>query len=271
MLDDVQAIADFYATGRGRLVATLLRRRLQEIWPDCSRQVVLGLGHTAPFLPVWRDQALDCIDAVPSGSAHAGMRHGRTACLVQDDALPFADGSLDRVLMVHAIENAANINRTLRAVWRAMRDDGRLLIVVANRTGLWAHTESTPFADGAPCSTGRIERVLQRNLFRIERMDGALYGPPASLRPMLRAGPLLEAAGRFVTPRLAGVLVVEAVKELYAGVPVMVAPVRVRRRIMVRLGALAGAHGTAGTAIETNATENNQASKVMPCSSSKSR
>ncbi len=250
MLDDVQAVAAFYRTRRGRLVASLLRRRLQAIWPDLSTQDLLGLGHTAPFLWSWRGQLRRCVDALPS----TGSVLPDASCLVQDDALPFADGTFDRVLMVHAIENASNVTRTLRAVWRALRDDGRLLIVVANRTGLWAHSESTPFADGAPCSTGRIERLLARSLFRVERMEGALYGPPADLRPVLRAGRALEAAGRFVSPRLAGVLVVEAVKDLYAAVPVDGRPAALRRRTVVRLGAATG-----------------QAVIVMPCSSSRSR
>ncbi len=249
MLDDVQAVAAFYRTPRGRLVASLLRRRLQAAWPDLSRQDLLGLGYTAPFLSLWRGWLRHCVDAAPS----AGPVLPDASCLVQDDALPFADGTFDRVLMVHAIENAAHVTRTLRATWRALRDDGRLLIVVANRTGLWAHSESTPFADGAPCSTGRIERLLARSLFRIERMEGALYGPPADLRPLLRAGPALEAAGRFVTPRLAGVLVVEAVKDLYAAVPVEVRPA-VRRRTVLRFRPAAA-----------------QALVVTPCSSSRSR
>ncbi len=232
MLDDVQAVAAFYRTRRGRLVASLLRRRLRATWPDLSRQDLLGLGHTAPFLSLWRDQVRRCVNAVPSTGQVPDA-----SCLVQDDALPFADDAFDRVLMVHAVENASHVTRTLRAVWRTLRDDGRLLIVVPNRTGLWAHSESTPFADGAPCSTGRIERLLARSLFRIERMEGALYGPPADVRPLLRAGPALEAAGRFVTPRLAGVLVVEAVKDLYAAVPVAGCPAAVRRRAVVRLPA----------------------------------
>ncbi len=249
MLDDVQAVAAFYRTRRGRMVASLLRRRLQAAWPDLSRQDLLGLGHAAPFLSLWRQQLRRCVDAAPS----SGPVPPDVSCLVQDDALPFPDATFDRVLMVHVIENAAHVTRTLRVVWRVLRDDGRLLVVVPNRTGLWAHSESTPFAEGAPCSTGRIERLLARSLFRIERMEGALYGPPADLRPLLRVGPALEAAGRFVTPRLAGLLVVEAVKDLYAAVPAEGRPA-VQRRTVMRLRAAAG-----------------QAAIVMPCSSSRSR
>ena len=239
MLDDVQAMADFYATGRGRMASRLLRRHLQALWPDLTGLTLLGLGHATPYLPLWRHQARRCVDAATASGMAAGP--AGADCLVQDDALPFADLSVERVLMAHALENAAHAQHTLRAVWRVLRDDGRLLIVMPNRTGLWAHIESTPFADGAPCSTGRLERLLNRSLFRIERLHGALYYPPSGLASLLRAGPILEAAaGRFVTPRLAGVLLVEAVKDVYAAIPAAgAATVRSRRRIMVPAAAAA--------------------------------
>lgn len=227
MLDDVQAIADFYATQRGQVVSRLLRRHLQSIWPDLSRQTLVGLGYTRPYLSLWRHQALHCIDAVTGGGDPVGAD-----CLVRDDALPFPDFSIERVLMAHALENAAQASGMLRAARRLLRDDGRLLIVMPNRSGLWAHSETTPFADGAPCSTGRIERLLARSRFRVERMQGALYCPPANLRPLLRFGASLERAGRFVTPKLAGVLIVEATKDLHAAVPVSVATAPVRRMLL---------------------------------------
>ncbi len=234
MLEDVQTVADFYATGRGRVVARLLRRHLSTLWPDLTGQTLLGLGYTAPFLGLWRHQAAACIDGVTAASTVPVA-----GCLLHDELLPFPAACLDRVLMVHALETAADGQATLRAALRALRDDGRLLIVVPNRNGLWAHSESTPFAEGAPCSTGRIERMLARALFRVERMEGALYCPPADLRPLLRFGRPLEAAGRYVSPRLAGVLVVEAVKDIHAAIPAspVRAPIRAPvRRVLLPLG-----------------------------------
>ena len=235
MLDDVQTVADFYSRRRGRVAADQLRRRLQDMWPDLHGQTVLGLGHASPFLPLWQKQARLCIDASASMAPGALQPH----CLVQDDALPFPDQTFDRVLMIHALENAPHAPRMLHASWRVLRNDGRLLIVVPNRTGLWAHIEATPFADGTPYSTGRIARLLQRSLFRVERLQGALYFPPSELRSVLRAGPMLESAGQFLTPRLAGVLVIEAVKDMYAAHPVAPAARHVRfRSVLLPAGAV---------------------------------
>ncbi len=252
MLEDVQAVADFYATRRGRMVARLLRRHLLALWPDLRGQSLLGLGYAAPFLGMWRDQVSSCIDGVTAAGhpiAAAGVPAGSpldARCALHDDLLPFPDRSLDRVLLVHALENATNAQAMLRAAARALRDDGRLLVIVPNRDGLWARGDGTPFADGAPCSTGRIERMLARSLFRVERMRGALFCPPADLRPLLRIGATLEAAGRFVTPRLAGVLLVEAVKDIHAALPT--ATVRMpTRRVLMPLRGLQAARGASRT------------------------
>ncbi len=241
MLDDVQTVTDFNATSLGRHATARLRAEIGGLWPDLSRQRVLGLGHTAPFLSLWRHQAHVCIDAIGANPPTDGLAAAPGRCLVQDDALPFPDAVFDRVLLVHAIETA-DATRLLRGVWRLLRDDGRLLVVVPNRTGLWAMRDGTPFADGAPCSVGRIERLLARSLFRVERLTGALYTPPVTSRRLLRAAPAIEAVGRRLSPRLAGVLLVEAVKDVHAAIPVVRAA-RARlplpRQVLVPLGSAA--------------------------------
>jgi SAM-dependent methyltransferase len=219
MLDDIQAVADFHATRLGQFASGLLRQRLVELWPDLSSQSLLGLGHAAPLLSAWQGRTIMSVDAV---CGHALPLQGATTpgrCLVQDDALPFPDRCFDRVLLAHAIETA-DATRLLRGVWRTMRDDGRLLIVVPNRTGVWAIHDGTPFADGAPCSVGRIDRLLRRSLFRVERLQGALMIPPIDSAPLLRFAGIAERLGRRLSPRLAGVLLVEAVKDLHAAIPV---------------------------------------------------
>ena len=236
MATDAHAATEFYLTAQGAVALRLLRARIALIWPDMSGLGVLGIGHAAPYLRPWRDQAARCIAAVPEpfGPARWPADAPSLSCTVEDEALPFADLSLDRVLLVHGLEAAGNARRLLREVWRVLRDDGRLLVVTPNRVGLWAHVESTPFGQGQPYSPGQIDRLLASSLFKVERRETALYMPPLDLRVVLRAAGLWEAAGRRVMPRLAGVTLAEAVKDAYAGVPVQA--VRRRRLVMAEAG-----------------------------------
>jgi len=220
---DVTALSEFYATAQGAVVARLLRRRLLTLWPEGGRGLsILGLGYAAPYLRLWREGAIRCIQAVPAefGAVRWPGGGANLTCAVEGESLPFPDLSFDRILVVHGLETAGNARRLLREVWRVLRDDGRLLVIAANRVGLWAHVEATPFGQGEPYSPGQIERLLRQSLFRVERRESALYLPPFNLRLFLRLAPLFEAGGRRFLPRFTGVTLSEAVKDVYAGVTV---------------------------------------------------
>ena len=229
---DSHAAAEFYASARGAVAARLLRERVATLWPELRGQSVLGIGHAEPYLRLWRPDASRCIALTPAqmGAARWPAGAPNLSCTAEEDALPFPDLSFDRVLLVHGLEAAENARRLLREAWRVLKDDGRLLIVVPNRTGMWAYLESTPFGHGQPYSPGQLGRLLAGCLFRVERRDTALYLPPAPWRLILRAAPLLERTGRRIVPGLAGVTLTEAVKDVYAAVPVHAKP---RRRLVL--------------------------------------
>ena len=192
---------------------------------------VLGLGHTQPFMSLWQQQATLCVAG--EWHNHNDTHQLATAtCVVREDELPFPDLSFDRILLIHALETSLNGPRMLRAVWRLLKDDGRLLLVVPNRRGMWAHLENTPFGQGAPSSRRQIERLLAEALFRVEQTDGALWLPPADIRPLLRMGNVVERFGARLAPQFSGVLLIEAVKDVYAALP---AGKRAHRRVLATI------------------------------------
>jgi len=229
MPPEAQMEADFYLSARGGVTARLLRARLSRLWPDCAGQSVLGIGYALPYLRLWRETATRCIALMPPQVGVAGWPAGAPglSCIGQGDALPLPDLSFDRVLLVHGLETADSGRAMLREVWRVLKDDGRLIIVAANRRGMWAQLESTPFGQGRPYSAGQLDRLLAKALFCVERRDTALFVPPVQLRLMLRSAPAWDAVGRSVLPGFAGVTITEAVKDLYAAVPIA-APARRR-------------------------------------------
>ena len=234
MTSEVHGLASFYASRGGETASRLVAARLAALWPALPGCSVLGLGWAAPYLGLWRAEAQRCIGLVPAhipGSQPLVPPETPRATLVaEEDRLPFPDDSFDRVLLVHGLEAAENARRLLREVWRVLRDDGRVMLVVPNRTGLWAHLDRTPFGHGQPYSRGQIERLLARHLFRAERREAALFVPPYGLGRIGSAAPALEGAGRILCPRLAGVFIVEAEKDLFAAVPA--GAVRLRRRVV---------------------------------------
>ena len=232
MAADAHAAADFYGTTRGAVAARLLRERLLALWPDLRGQSVLGVGFAAPYLRLWRPQAARCIAVTPAqmGATRWPLGEPCLSCTAEEDALPFPDMSFDRVILVHGLEAAENARRLLRETWRVLKDDGRLLVVAPNRAGVWAYVERTPFGHGQPYSFGQLGRLLAASLYRVERRDTVLWLPPVGPRLMLRSADLFERAGRRLMPGMAGVILSEAVKDVYAAMPLKPAP---RRRLVL--------------------------------------
>ncbi|MCQ9155489.1 class I SAM-dependent methyltransferase [Acidomonas methanolica] len=236
--------ASFYATRRGRRTADLLAARLTPLLPSPAGRRILGLGYPRPILDRWPglDQARwvgtarlnapltrRAPSADPSGVAPQGL--SRRDCVVSAEALPFDDLSLDCVLMLHGLEFAGNAP-LLRAIWKALADDGQLVLIVPNRTGFWAHDESTPFGHGLPYSAGQLDRLLARALFRPEATRAALAVPPVALRTGRRAAAGLDRIACWPGRQFGGVHIVVARKDLYAGLPLTAEPAGLARTVM---------------------------------------
>lgn len=230
---DTRDAAGFYETELGAMTALLLRRILLDIWPHCAGQAVLGLGYTQPFLQLWREQSARSIAVSTGAMGCTPWPPGRAnlACSAEEDALPFPDLSFDRILLVHGLEQADNARRTLREAWRLLKDDGRIVIIVPNRRGMWAYGESTPFGHGQPYSQGQLARLLETLFFNVERQVPALFAPPLQWRLNLKAFDMLERAGNMLAPQLAGLSIAEASKDVHGVVPIKRRPAR--RRVLV--------------------------------------
>jgi SAM-dependent methyltransferase len=136
--------------------------------------------------------------------------------LASEDELPLVDRSIDRVLMVHALESAEQGRRLLREVWRVLADGGQALIVVPNRRGLWCLSESTPFGYGQPFSISQLKGVLCNTLFVPRESASALFVPPLRSRVVLRTALAWERVGLRWAKHFAGLLLMLAEKQIYA-------------------------------------------------------
>lgn len=216
MAADTQDIAGFYATPLGGLTTALLRRELSALWTDVTGLSVLGIGYAMPCLEPWSKQAR-CVGLSPShmGAARWPADRPNLTCVAETEALPFADLSFDRVLLIHGLEQAENARRTLREVWRVLKDDGKLIVILPNRRGAWAYAETTPFGHGQPYSEGQLARLLSSLFFTVEREKTALYTPPVTMKTLPRLFWLAERYGPFIAPHFAGLVIAEASKALY--------------------------------------------------------
>ena len=258
MWDDIVDLRDFYVTPRGRLVRHLIARRLREIWPDLTAKRLLGVGFAVPYLSRFQKEAERVLAVMPAGQ---GVMHWpedapSRVVLADEDALPFPDRSMDRLLLVHCLEGSDQLRPFLRECWRVLADGGRLVVVVANRRGFWARAESSPFAHGRPYSMGQITRLLRDNLFVPLQTSTALFVPPVLWR-FFGAGSALENVGARWFPTFAGALVVEVEKQIYAA-PFAGAPaVRAKAKVIAQ---------PAGSGLRSSGASSIQSGSVQACS-----
>jgi SAM-dependent methyltransferase len=218
MRPDVVELQAFYGSRQGQLVRRLVGRQIRTIWPDLTGLRVLAVGFAIPFLgPLAEEAERVCVVMSPrQGAVRWPPERANQVLLAADDELPIADRSIDRVLMVHALESAEQSQRLLRELWRVLADGGQALIVVPNRRGLWCLSESTPFGHGRPFSSGQLKEALRNNLFTPRGTARALFVPPSRSRLLLRTALVWERIGLRWAKGFSGVLLMAAEKQIYA-------------------------------------------------------
>ncbi len=218
MYCDVVDLREFYRSSLGQAVLRQLRRHIRTFWPDLTGQSVLGLGYAAPYLRPFLGEAERVVALMPAaqGVVFWPPEAQGLVALAEEASLPFEDCAFDRVLLVHGLEGTEHSRQMLREIWRVLGGGGRLLVLAANRSGLWSRTERTPFGYGSPYSTTQLNLMLRDNLFIPERSIKALYLPPTRSRFLISTAPAWERLGARWFPTVAGVTIVEATKQIYA-------------------------------------------------------
>ncbi len=215
MWSDIIELREFYASPRGQMAAAQLRRTLSRYINPLPQTVTVAYGYAPAVLPYAAQSAMLLMPA-QQGIAPWPTADANQAVLCEETTWPLSDQSVDTLILVHALENVANPAALLQECWRVLKGNGRLVLLAANRRGLWSRAEATPFGRGRPFTATQLRRLLHEAQFVPEGWGRALYTPPFKSPWLLRTAPLWEAIG----PRLAkihgGVVVMGAAKQLYA-------------------------------------------------------
>jgi SAM-dependent methyltransferase len=233
MFADVVDLREFYGTRLGQVARRMVLHRIRELWPDMAGLRLLGLGYATPYLRPYLAEAERVIALMPAaqGVLHWPAEGPNRVVLTDEGELPFPDFSIDRVLLIHGLEFSEQVRPMLKEAWRVLAGGGRLLAVVPNRRGIWARLDNTPFGQGHPYTTGQLSHLLREENFTAERTGAALYVPPTRSRMMLRSAAAWEGIGARWFTTFGGVVMVEAVKEIYTR-PIAVKKPRTRRSLL---------------------------------------
>ncbi|HZV84079.1 MAG TPA: methyltransferase domain-containing protein [Brevundimonas sp.] len=215
MRRSIEDLRIFYGEPAGSLARRLLARRLDDAWGEAASCDVLGIGYATPWLDAFVG-ARRIVAAMPAGQGvEVWPPVGRNRTLLVDDRrLPFAAGSFDRILLVHALEEAEDAQALMTEAVRALSPAGRIILIAAARGGLWSRVEATPFGHGRPFTRRQLERLVRAAGLEPMAWSQTLYVPPWG--PLLPLADGFEQLGKRIMPGAAGVILLEATRHAYA-------------------------------------------------------
>lgn len=215
---DIVDLREFYGSKLGLATRRSLAGQLRPRLAGLAGARVLGLGYAMPYLS-------DCIVKPEAQLAFMMARQGVfrwpdsgavQSALVDECDLPLLESVVDVALVVHGLELTDAPQEMLREIWRVLAPQGRLFLVVPNRRGVWARVDTSPFGHGQPFSKPQLSTLLKDSQFSVVSWSSALYFPPSTRAPILSAASVIEEVGSRLMPALAGAIIVEAVKQVYA-------------------------------------------------------
>jgi len=222
MYVNIIALRSFYASLLGQRVQQTISATLRRCHRPAARKRVMGLGYAIPYLEPFAYRSECCFAFMPArqGACLWPAADAVATALVFEEDLPLPDASVDHILMIHALEHTENVEETLRELWRVLVPDGRLVLVVTNRQGLWARSEFTPFGNGKPYSRSQLLGLVEHASFSYGPVMETLHFLPHRNWRSGAFSSFYEKAARRFFPYFGGVLIMEAQKQLYKSLPV---------------------------------------------------
>lgn len=231
MRPSIVQLRQFYSSRLGRRVKKRLRQFLLEQWPEIGDEVILGVGYAPPLLRVLergqgKGTILAALMPADQGAIYWPVHTDNRSVLADELMPPFAPNSVQRVVMLHAVEFHAQPEELLKAYWQQLVPGGRLLLVLPNKRGLWARIGRSPFARGTAFRMGDAKDLLEEAQFTLRDARTVLFVPPTTHGWWWRVSASIEWLGNLVLPGFGGVLVLEAEKQIYASIKAPVVEAR---------------------------------------------
>ena len=108
-----------------------MMRTVDKIWPSPAgpRDVLLGYGFAAPLLDLWPDGDWHLLMPVQQGVRVA--QDGLPRMVSQETHWPIRDDSVNRLIALHGLEAAAQVELVLDEAWRVLQPNGRALYLLS--------------------------------------------------------------------------------------------------------------------------------------------
>jgi SAM-dependent methyltransferase len=219
---DVVDLREYYSTALGKATRRLIAAKLSGHLPQDPQATVLGMGYAAPFLNAIAENTARQLAFMPArrGVIHWPEQGVVSSVLVDELDLPLGDNAVDAALVIHCLEFTDSPEELLQEVWRVLTPQGKLILVVPNRSSLWAMRDISPFGHGQPFTRVQLKNLLRTAQFSVTRFEYALVMPPSKRwGASAIARGLEKLGGSAALGGISGAMIIEAQKQVYAYAP----------------------------------------------------
>ena len=164
---DVVDLDAFYGKTRlGRIARNAVRARMRELWPHTRGLNLLGFGFAVPLLGPYLDAAHRVTALMPARQGVKRWPAGQPniSVLCEESLWPVETDSVDRLIVLHALETSEHPITLLDECYRVLAPEGRGILVVPNRAGLWSSRDATPFGFGDPTRSASLKACFPRSV-----------------------------------------------------------------------------------------------------------
>lgn len=209
-------IDDFYKSNLGQITTKIITQNTKNLWQNNNGQNILGFGYCSHIFENLNNKDARIInyqicDDIPN------KIFGDV--LGNEERTPFADDFFDKIMCLHSFEESPNPQKTLRELWRILKPEGSLILIVPNRRGAWARSDETPFGHGRPYSRSQIINILNNSLFDIICAKRILFCPPYNIKLLCNLAQKFEKLGTNLLPTFGGLLFFEIKKRVFIAPP----------------------------------------------------
>ncbi|MEI6729621.1 MAG: methyltransferase domain-containing protein [Pseudomonadota bacterium] len=215
---NITGLQKFYGSPLGQLVQRKIAKIIEQNCGEIRNSNIVGIGFATPYLLPLLHETNGVFACMPAaqGVLRWPTASKNLALLADESLLPFADNSVQAVIVVHGLENSEQGRKMLDEIHRILAPMGKLILIVPNRHGIWTHSDNTPFSYGRPFTLWQLRHLLLEHELTPIGSDFALFFPPWSHRYILKLASLLEKIGRSFFRNFGGVCGVIAEKQIYA-------------------------------------------------------
>ncbi len=220
-MPNVTELKEFYETPLGKFTCQKLRQKISKLWPEVSREKILGLGFALPYLPLLA-YGNSCVAFMPSSIGAMKVEDASPTAMVDITALPARNEYFDRAVLIHCMENIEETEKMLEQLWHVMKPAAKILLIVPNDNSLWLKL-NTPYKKSLSYTKMTLLHYLLFSKFSPRRISRDLFFIPSNNRSINR---LTSFLGNIFWRNYSGVLIIEAEKLIFApgGKPIKIAP-----------------------------------------------